>query len=143
MQWLQVNREPFSSKFSSNTIVAATWGVHHFYTSVLGFERVARPSSFTLPGVWLHGHGIGIHLILTEDVDKLLKKTPLDPRKNHVSFQWEDLEAAGQRLVKLGIDVVRQTIVEAGVVVHQIFFHEPDGYMVEICSYTNLWVVPI
>ncbi|KAG6414339.1 hypothetical protein SASPL_127059 [Salvia splendens] len=80
----------------------------HFYTSVLGIERVARPSSFTFPRVWLHRHGI-----------------------------------AGQRLVALGIDAVRQTIVEAGVVVHQIFFHDPDGYMVEICSCTNLMVVPI
>ncbi|KAG6387685.1 hypothetical protein SASPL_152877 [Salvia splendens] len=49
----------------------------------------------------------------------------------------EDLEAAEQRLAALGIDV------EGGVSVHQIFFHDLNGYMVEICSCANFPVVPI
>jgi len=35
----------------------------------------------------LFGHGIGIHLLQSPEPEKLLKKTEINPKDNHISFQ--------------------------------------------------------
>ncbi|XP_022864887.1 uncharacterized protein LOC111384796 [Olea europaea var. sylvestris] len=59
----------------------------HFYQNVLGFVPVRRPGSFTFDGAWLFGHGIGIHLLQSEDPKSMPKKTVINPKDNHISFQ--------------------------------------------------------
>lgn len=41
------------------------------------------------------------------------------------------------------IEYVRQRVEEGGVNVDQLFFHDPDGFMVEICNCDNLPVIPL
>ncbi|KAK4267336.1 hypothetical protein QN277_024129 [Acacia crassicarpa] len=58
-----------------------------FYQRVLGFFPIRRPGSFDFDGAWLFGYGIGIHLLRAEDPENLPKKTEINPKDNHISFQ--------------------------------------------------------
>ncbi|KAI7987007.1 hypothetical protein LOK49_LG14G01109 [Camellia lanceoleosa] len=58
-----------------------------FYTNVLGFVPVRRPNSFNFDGAWLFSYGIGIHLLQSEDPEHMMKKSKIDPKDNHISFQ--------------------------------------------------------
>ena len=48
-----------------------------------------------------------------------------------------------KKLKEMGIDHVRQRVEEGGIYVDQLFFHDPDGFMIEICDCDNLPVVPL
>uniref|UniRef100_M0ZIX7 Lactoylglutathione lyase n=1 Tax=Solanum tuberosum TaxID=4113 RepID=M0ZIX7_SOLTU len=58
-----------------------------FYKNVLGFVPVRRPGSFNFNGAWLFSYGIGIHLLQSEDPEEMQKKTEINPKDNHISFQ--------------------------------------------------------
>ncbi|XP_040380124.1 uncharacterized protein LOC102706197 [Oryza brachyantha] len=114
-----------------------------FYADVLGFVPVRRPGSFDFDGAWLFNYGIGIHLLQAEDPDSLPGKTEINPKDNHISFQCESMAAVERRLKELGIPHVQRCVEEGGIYVDQIFFHDPDGFMIEICNCDNLPVVPL
>ncbi|XP_016439831.1 glyoxylase I 4-like [Nicotiana tabacum] len=114
-----------------------------FYKYVLGFVPVRRPGSFNFNGAWLFGHGIGIHLLQSEDPEKLPKKTEINPKDNHISFQCESIDAVEKKLTEMGIEYVRQLVEEGGIYVDQLFFHDPDDFMVEICNCDKLPVIPL
>ncbi|BAF16690.1 glyoxylase I 4 [Oryza sativa Japonica Group] len=114
-----------------------------FYTDVLGFFPVRRPGSFDFDGAWLFNYGIGIHLLQAEDPDSLPGKTEINPKDNHISFQCESMVAVERRLKELGIPYIQRCVEEGGIYVDQIFFHDPDGFMIEICNCDNLPVVPL
>ena len=48
-----------------------------------------------------------------------------------------------QRLKELGVRYVKAEVLEGGVMVEQIFFHDPDGAMIEVCTCENLPVEPL
>ncbi|CAN4110725.1 unnamed protein product [Withania somnifera] len=48
-----------------------------------------------------------------------------------------------QRLNDMEIEYVTATVKEGGVTVDQLFFHDPDGNMIEICNCQNLPVLPL
>ncbi|GER48417.1 lactoylglutathione lyase / glyoxalase I family protein [Striga asiatica] len=102
-----------------------------FYQNVLGFVPVRRPGSLKFDGAWLFGHGIGIHLLQSEDPDNMPKKT------------CESMGMVEKKLTEMGIDWVRQRVEEGGVYVDQLFFHDPDGFMIEICNCDNMPIVPL
>ncbi|KAG2729282.1 hypothetical protein I3843_01G237000 [Carya illinoinensis] len=115
-----------------------------FYQNVLGFFPIRRPGSFDFDGAWLFGYGIGIHLLQTEDPDhNMPKKTEINPKDNHISFQCESMSTVEKKLKEMGITHVRAMVEEGGIHVDQIFFHDPDGFMIEICNCDNLPVVPL
>lgn len=114
-----------------------------FYRNVLGFVPIRRPGSFNFDGAWLFSYGVGIHLLQSEEPDKMPKKSKIDPKDNHISFQCESVGAVEKKLVEMGIDHVRASVEEGGVHVDQLFFHDPDGFMVEICNCDVLPVVPL
>ena len=48
-----------------------------------------------------------------------------------------------QRLKDLGVKYLRRTInEEEGSPIDQLFFNDPDGFMIEICNCENLELVP-
>jgi len=51
--------------------------------------------------------------------------------------------AVEKKLMEMEITYVRAMVEEGGIHVDQIFFHDPDGFMVEICDCDNLLVVPL
>lgn len=114
-----------------------------FYLNVLGFIPIRRPGSFDFNGAWLFGYGIGIHLLQAEEPEKLPTKTEINPKDNHISFQCESMGMVEKKLQELGIKHIRARVEEGGVYVDQLFFHDPDGFMIEICNCDNLPVIPL
>ncbi|KAL9232024.1 hypothetical protein vseg_007174 [Gypsophila vaccaria] len=114
-----------------------------FYQNVLGFIPIRRPGSFDFDGAWLFGFGIGIHLLQATEPEKLPKKTEINPKDNHISFQCESMGAVEKKLKEMDIRHVRARVEEGGIHVDQLFFHDPDGFMIEICNCDNLPVVPL
>lgn len=119
-----------------------------FYTKVLGFVLIERPQSFDFEGAWLFNYGVGIHLMQSKEEDNFGvgggDKDHLDPLDNHISFQCEDMEAMEERLKELGVKYMRRTLEEEenGESMEQLFFNDPDGFMIEICNCENIKVVP-
>ncbi|KAH9685204.1 VOC domain-containing protein [Citrus sinensis] len=100
-----------------------------FYEQVLGFVIIKRPS-FNFEGAWLFNHGIGIHLLESDKAPE--KRGKINPKDNHISFQCSDMKLYETAVVE-----------EGGIRVDQLFFHDPDGYMIEICNCQNLPVLPL
>jgi len=74
---------------------------------------------------------MGLHLIKGEPVERCKE---INPKADHVSFQAEDLQNVEIQLQKFNIEYVKQRVVEGEYIVTQIFFHDPDRNMVEICD---------
>lgn len=115
----------------------------NFYENVLGFVPVKRPGSFNFDGAWLFNYGVGIHLLQSQNPEDLPQKSEINPRDNHVSFQCESMQLVESRLQDLRIQYVKRRVEEGGLYVDQIFIHDPDGFMIEICNCENLPVVPL
>ncbi|KAL6557605.1 hypothetical protein OROMI_017955 [Orobanche minor] len=115
-----------------------------FYTEVLGFVLIERPGSFDFDGAWLFNYGVGIHLVRCEDKEKLPRdKDRLDPMDNHISFQCENMEEMEQKLKERNIKYLKRTVGgEEGAPIDQLFFKDPDGFMIEICNCENLKLIP-
>nr|XP_043625813.1 metallothiol transferase FosB [Erigeron canadensis] len=115
-----------------------------FYTNTLGFVLIERPQAFDFDGAWLFNYGIGIHLVQAKDEDKLPHNNDdLDPMDNHISFQCEDMEALERRLKDMDIKYIKRTVggKEDGEI-DQLFFNDPDGFMIEICNCENVKLKP-
>lgn len=48
-----------------------------------------------------------------------------------------------RKLNEMNIEFVTAVVTEGGIIVDQLFFHDPDGYMIEICNCQNLPVLPL
>lgn len=48
-----------------------------------------------------------------------------------------------KKLKEMEIEYVKSRVEEGGIYVDQLFFHDPDGSMIEICNCDNLPVVPL
>ncbi|XP_065017006.1 glyoxylase I 4-like [Musa acuminata AAA Group] len=114
-----------------------------FYQNVLGFLPVRRPGSFDFDGAWLFNYGIGIHLLQSEDPENMPKKREINPKDNHISFQCESLALVEKQLKEMGIPYIQSGVEEGGIYVDQLFFHDPDGFMIEICNCDNLPVISL
>ncbi|XP_057976657.1 glyoxylase I 4-like [Malania oleifera] len=130
---LSLNHVSFVCKSVSRSV--------RFYEDVLGFVLIKRPSSFKFEGAWLFNYGIGIHLLESDKVPT--KKGKINPKDNHISFQCSDMGLLMDKLRELGIEYVTAVVEEGGITVDQLFFHDPDGYMIEICNCQNLPVLPL
>ncbi|KAM0860007.1 hypothetical protein ACQ4PT_046822 [Festuca glaucescens] len=116
-----------------------------FYVKALGFVLVHRPPALDFSGAWLFNYGVGIHLVQPDDARRAADVNPgeLDPMDNHISFQCEDMGALEKRLKEMGIRCMKRTInEEEGSPIDQLFFKDPDGFMIEICNCENLELVP-
>ncbi|CAL5339397.1 unnamed protein product [Camellia sinensis] len=114
-----------------------------FYQNVLGFFPIRRPNSFDFDGAWLFNYGIGIHLLQSEDPENMPKICQINPKDNHISFQCESMGAVEKKLKEMEIEYLKNRVEEGGIYVDQLFFHDPDGSMIEICNCDNLPVVPL
>ncbi|MED6120493.1 Glyoxylase I 4 [Stylosanthes scabra] len=115
----------------------------NFYQNLLGFSPIRRPGSFKFDGAWLFGYGIGIHLLQAENPDKVVKKSEINPKDNHISFQCESMGGLEKKLKEMEIEYVGAKVEEGGIEVEQVFFHDPDGFMIEICNCDSLPVIPL
>eukprot|EP00245_Coleochaete_scutata_P016002 TRINITY_DN731_c0_g1_i1.p1 TRINITY_DN731_c0_g1~~TRINITY_DN731_c0_g1_i1.p1 ORF type:complete len:212 (+),score=29.07 TRINITY_DN731_c0_g1_i1:304-939(+) len=116
-----------------------------FYECVLGFMQVKRPdAALSCDGAWLFNYGVGVHLLKGDDlVHRRPLKKEINPQSDHLSFQSDDLGEAENRLREFGITFVKRTVSEGGISITQIFFHDPDDNMIEVCNCESLPVVPL
>jgi catechol 2,3-dioxygenase-like lactoylglutathione lyase family enzyme len=101
-----------------------------FYRDVLGFRELERPR-FDFRGAWLFNYGLQIHLIENDDRAPQ-QQEQIDTRYDHLALHVTDIERAKSILGEHGIRYREQ--VNAGGI-HQVFFHDPDGHIVEIAVY--------
>ncbi|KAK4746747.1 hypothetical protein SAY87_025784 [Trapa incisa] len=118
----------------------------NFYQKVLGFIPIKRPGSFDFQGAWLFNYGIGIHLIHSEGCNG--NGAPpighiINPKDNHISFLCESVAGVEKKLREMKIQYVNGRVEENGIIIDQLFFHDPDGSMIEICNCDSLPVVPL
>ncbi|XP_031267449.1 uncharacterized protein LOC116125872 [Pistacia vera] len=116
-----------SIDFSQNVLVSYPWWA----------------TSFDFDGPWLLNHGIGIHLLKCEDPDKMPTINHINPRGNHISFQCESIITVERTLKEMKMDYVKCRVEEGEISVDQLFFHDPDGSMIEICNCEVLPLVPL
>ncbi|KAL3692745.1 hypothetical protein R1sor_006396 [Riccia sorocarpa] len=116
-----------------------------FYENLLGFVQVQRPGSLDFDGVWLFNYGIGVHLLQApEGSNQKFRNLEIDPRADHLSFQCAgEITAVEQKLEENGVKYLRRQVEEGGIFVDQLFFLDPDGFMIEVCNCENLQVVPL
>jgi len=48
-----------------------------------------------------------------------------------------------KKLQDMDINYKKRVVEDGGLYVDQLFFHDPDGYMIEICNCENLPVTPV
>jgi len=120
----------------------------YFYEKVLGFNRVVRPEALKFEGAWLHNYdtGLSIHLLQAE-LQEISTLPPavkeINIRDDHLSFQSDSISGVEQALNDHGIQYRRETVDEDGVMIEQVFFHDPDGFMIEICTCENFPLQPL
>ncbi|GMI92786.1 glyoxylase I 7 [Hibiscus trionum] len=116
-----------------------------FYQNILGFFPIKRPGSFDFSGAWLFSYGIGIHLLQSENPESMPQIRRINPKDNHISFQCQcdSMATLEKKLKELNIEYVKGSVEEGGIRVDQLFFHDPDGNMIELCNCDNLPVIPL
>eukprot|EP00898_Chlorokybus_atmophyticus_P008746 jgi/Chlat1/8873/Chrsp92S08189 len=115
-----------------------------FYRDILGFVPIKRPdAAFDFDGAWLFNYGIGIHLIKGNDRTLMPRSPEIDPLNDHLSFQSDSIDSLASALERHGLPYKRQVVVEGPVRVHQLFFHDPDNNMIEICNCEALPITPL
>ena len=94
-----------------------------FWRDLLGFNPLPRPD-FGFPGAWLQGYGVEVHLLA------LPGQSPptgaLNPGRNHVAFQVEDLDAMCAKLETAGLQVLK-----GSVGIRQMFVLDPGANVIE------------
>ena len=112
-----------------------------FYRDALGLEEVPRPPNFTFAGAWFRFGDDEIHLLA--EADTTGSAGIEDPGRGvayglstHLAFEVDDLDAACARLEENGVALVGGPMAR-GDGVTQVFFRDPDGYVLEFFQWTN------
>lgn len=107
----------------------------HFYTQVLGFYEVPRPS-FSFAGSWLYSKGLGmmLHLIHDERFEPIATRD--NTRRSHLAFRVEDIEQTLADLAAHEIPVVQRRLPDYGY--RQLFIHDPDGNLIELGEWPDV-----
>ena len=100
-----------------------------FYVDVLGFRELSRPG-FAFRGAWLFGAGIQLHLI---EEPYSPQEMAINTRENHIAFAVEDMDAAEEVLKSRGVVYRHNVVPERGT--NQLFFKDPDGWMIELAVF--------
>ncbi len=113
-----------------------------FYAEALGLEEVSRPSNFTFSGAWFRFGQDEIHLLAEADTTGRAGGAADGGAgaafglANHLAFEVDDLAAACARLAENGVALVGGPM-PRGDGVAQVFFHDPDGHLLEFFERTG------
>ncbi len=112
-----------------------------FYSEALGLEEVPRPPNFTFAGAWFRSGDDELHLLA--EVDTTGEAGQADPGAgaafgltHHLAFEVDDLETACRRLAEAGVPLTGGPM-PRGDGVTQVFFRDPDGYVLELFEWTD------
>jgi|SRR5665213_601513 len=99
-----------------------------FWCDLLGFTEIARPD-FGVPGAWLRGFGVEVHLLAPLGQAADADKGALDPTRNHVAFGVDDLDGVRDKLKAAGAEVL-----EGSAGIRQIFVLGPGLNLIEFIA---------
>jgi len=112
-----------------------------FYGEALGLEEVPRPPNFTFAGAWFRFGDTEIHLLA--EADTTGRAGAPDPGPSaayglvaHIALEVDDLTAASARLEENAVALIGGPM-PRGDGVTQVFFRDPDGYVLELFQWTN------
>ena len=117
-------------------IVADIEASRQFYVSMLGMKEKSRPD-FDFDGAWFEIDTVQIHVTIASDLAGLAgwgdRKVKAISRGHHIAFAVDDVEAAHQRVLSLGIEVGDgpKTRPDGA---FQLYIYDPDGHLVELFS---------
>jgi len=107
-----------------------------FYVAGLGMREVPRPG-FSFPGLWFQAGATQIHLIGEHPRGSPAGNPSPEQfrtsRSHHFAFLVEDVTAAYTRALELELKIVSPPKARPDGFV-QLFLHDPDGHVVELCS---------
>eukprot|EP00519_Triparma_laevis_P013620 CAMPEP_0182495602 /NCGR_PEP_ID=MMETSP1321-20130603/4372_1 /TAXON_ID=91990 /ORGANISM="Bolidomonas sp., Strain RCC1657" /LENGTH=234 /DNA_ID=CAMNT_0024699025 /DNA_START=96 /DNA_END=800 /DNA_ORIENTATION=+ len=117
-----------------------------FYCDILGFRRIPRPdfedeeNGKPVSGAWLHGHGLNLHLIQTNNVP--FRITLLGERVKHFYANWpsvdhfafvcKDFEEKEEMLRARKVQCKRFGGEDSKAGITQLMLLDPDGNVVEL-----------
>lgn len=108
----------------------------HFYSHVLGLERMERPD-FGFPGAWLQAGTTQIHMNTASPEAGQAGLPSLGAaqvsRGFHFAFQVEDCDRAAEQLRAEGIEIVTGPRSRPDGA-RQLYIYDPDGHLIELCS---------
>jgi len=95
-----------------------------FYGEVLGLPQIPRPA-FNFPGAWFALGGQELHLIADPELE------PAKRRHHHFALLVDDAYAARAELATKGVTGLEGPSPRPDGPL-QLFFHDPDGYRIEL-----------
>ena len=112
-----------------------------FYRDALGLEEVPRPASFAFDGAWFRFGGTEIHLLSEAHTTGGAGQGDAGPGvalglTQHLAFEVDDLGEACERLATVGVSLDGGPMPRGDGVV-QVFFRDPDGYVLELFQRTE------
>ena len=112
-----------------------------FYGEALGLEEVPRPPNFTFAGMWFRFGDTEIHLLAEADTTGRAGTPDPGPSatfglSSHIALEVEDLAAACARLEENRVPLIGGPM-SRGDGVTQVFFLDPDGYVLEFFERTG------
>jgi glyoxylase I family protein len=122
-------------------IVSDLESSRRFYGQALGLKEVARPSNFTFAGTWFRFGDTEIHLLAQADTTGRAGAPDSGPSvayglSSHIALEVEDLAESCVRLEENDVPLVGGPMAR-GDGVTQVFFLDPDGYVLELFQWTG------
>jgi glyoxylase I family protein len=105
-----------------------------FYRDVLGAKRLVRPE-MRISGAWMFVAGVQIHLIAAGEPGES-QHAPLKEIRStndHIAFYVHDLASVEKSLAAHGVNY--RVNIQGGSGLKQLFFHDPEGRMIEAAEY--------
>ena len=96
-------------------------------------KRISRPA-FSFRGAWLYLELGDVQMHIIEHASAPGSQRSIDTLAQHFAMAVDDLDVAEEHLKAMGIEYKRQK--NAGGF-QQIFFHDPDGNMIEVGIYPH------
>jgi catechol 2,3-dioxygenase-like lactoylglutathione lyase family enzyme len=124
----------------SGLVVSDLERSRRFYAEALGFEEVPRPPNFAFAGAWFRLGDDEIHLLAEADTTGGAGQGnpgsgAVQGLSTHLAFEVDDLDKACGRLERAGVPLIGGPMPRGDGVV-QVFFRDPDGYVLELFQWT-------
>jgi catechol 2,3-dioxygenase-like lactoylglutathione lyase family enzyme len=112
-----------------------------FYRDALGLEEVPRPANFKFAGAWFRFGEYELHLLAEADTTGGAGQPDAGEGAtrgltHHLAFEVDNLEAACEQLAAAGVALTGGPM-PRGDGVTQVFFLDPDGYVLEYFQRTG------
>ena len=112
-----------------------------FYREAIGLEEVPRPPNFTFDGAWFRFGEYELHLLAEAHTTGGAGQPDASAGAergltHHLAFEVDDLDAACARLAEAEVPLSGGPM-PRGDGVTQVFFLDPDGYVLEYLQRTG------